>query len=352
MSNHPNQLQEQIARANALIEQRRAAMASPADPGSSLTPLVSPAAPVPASPDTLDVSASSFDVPPVETVDGLPAETVDVSPVETQTSFPDWEQKYRTLEGKYSAEVPRMAAQIRELQVYVEQLQSFLSNATKPAAPETPTTPASPASVQVDTDALKKYISAEDLARFDPDDVKSIYGMAQAAVDRTVATVVRPQVEEIQRYVAQTAQEQYFSRLQQLVPDIAEVNVNPNFIQWLQNPDTFTGDRRHDLLATRHSKLDAGGVARIIAAWKSENKADTRPAQASTPPIERMVAPNKSRSAPAPTASTSAPTFTRSQVSEFYRDVLAGKYLGKDAEKLSLEKQFLDAATQGRLRDG
>lgn len=94
-----------------------------------------------------------------------------------------WEHKYRRLQGKYDAEVPRLHAQVRELQGVLAQMQQQMQAPPPPA--EQPKEP-------------DKYVSDEDVANYGEDFVD-----IQRRITLDATRDLRKQVEELKAQLAQ-----------------------------------------------------------------------------------------------------------------------------------------------------
>ena len=82
--------------------------------------------------------------------------TSDTQPKET------WEQKYKTLQGMYNADVPRLNAQNREMQSRVSQLEQLLSTVNNQPAEPTPPPQSDPLITDAD---VKEYGDSIDVMR-------------------------------------------------------------------------------------------------------------------------------------------------------------------------------------------
>jgi len=62
----------------------------------------------------------------------------DAAPEEAPAKAEDFEQKYRSLQGMYNAEVPRLHAQNRELKQRLDQMEQLLGTVSSPRAASNP----------------------------------------------------------------------------------------------------------------------------------------------------------------------------------------------------------------------
>jgi len=335
MSTIPSQVQRQADEA-ARIEQEIA---------NELNPQATPPAPAPASPET-----------PL-----TPSDTTNVQPQPTPAPAPvvDWEQRYRSLEGKYRAEVPRLHETLKELRTTVSALESKVSAPPPAPVPETPKQKA-------------KLVTDEDARTFGPDLLDVIKRQAQEIADDLVSArettlqteiqklaaeneKLRSQIGDVSKSQQATAQDSYLAHLARLIPDWSEVNVNPEFLAWLDEVDPLTGMKRQVYLDNAYQTLDANRTAVLFNAWKA-TKAPTPPAS-QTPPqpqtpqsneLARQITPGKSKSTPPPPADPNTRVWSTSDIEKFYADVRRGGVSGEDAARI--EKEIDLAVSTGRVR--
>ena len=140
-----------------------------------------------------------------------------------------------------------------------------------------------------------------------------------------------------------------------------EVNVDHQFLAWLNQEDPFYGVPRMQALQDAFARGDAVRCKRFFTTYIAEHTATHTPVpipaetapteQADRPTLETMAAPGR------PTGSASnnsgAPEkrfWTRPQIAAFYRDVQKGVYANREAEKLRIEMDIIAAPQEGRVR--
>ena len=144
------------------------------------------------------------------------------------------------------------------------------------------------------------------------------------------------------------------------LPNWREVNVNPEFLNWLKLPDPYSGAIRHDLLKAAHERNDAPRTLAFFKGFLAEEAATTPAERGPDLPdgasvqqkvsLESLAAPGRAKTAAATSAPAEKPSFTRAQISKFYADSAAGRYRGKEAEKDRIERQIFEAEREGRIR--
>jgi hypothetical protein len=160
--------------------------------------------------------------------------------------------------------------------------------------------------------------------------------------------------------VDETARSRMLAQLDTSVPDWQKTNVDPEFLKWLQLPDPYSGGIRMELLTVAFERNDSPRVAAFFRGFLAEEAAvvpallepghKTDAPASGKVPLETFAAPGRAKSAAATNAPVEKPEISRGQIAKFYTDVAAGRYKGKDEERVSLEKEIFDAQADGRIR--
>ena len=316
----PRAVQQQVEEADALVAQMNGAQ--PVDPETG-EPIVVAPQPDP-EPQPQNVS------PEPETKPAVSEET--------------WEQKYHTLKGKFDAEVPRLYAQVRELNTQVTQLTSDLAVAKAQPAP---TVPASTPSL----------ITEQDKEAFGSDLIDLIERATEAkmAGSRSLEAQLTAEIAELKGKLGNVTERQvvsdkdrYESALTNAVPDWQALNVDQGFLNWLAEVDPVYGMPRQYALTNAYEALDATRTATIFNQYKksvapavqqSNNRAD----------LQRQVAPTRSRTSPAPTnPNLDKRVYSQQDIDSFYSEWRRGFI--DEAEAVQIEKDIHAATVEGRIR--
>ena len=218
------------------------------------------------------------------------------------------EQRYKTLQGMYNAEIPRLHAGKRELADRVSQLERLLSTTVNPLEP-TPTASVEPEKPQV-------LITEQDIED---------YGDSIDVMRRV-------------------------SKEESNVPDWKDINIDPEFQNWLLSIDPLTGISRQTYLEDAQSNFDVQRVSNFFSTWGENNgkpRAQKEKADSQVQ-LEKQVAPGKGKSTGTPT-STGDQTYAPSDISQFYNDIKHGKYKGQDKERARIERDIFAAQRDGRI---
>ena len=333
----------------------------PLEPDSEEAP-DEPVKPVESSPSEQDASAveSATPAPPEGTPEAESTEeatTPVVTPPEQPTPEP-WESRYRTLQGKYDAEVPRLFAEISSLKRQLAQ-----PIVVPVQAPIVPPAPAGPLNIK-DILAGDKDLETQ-LAAFS-EDYPDVSGLLVKLTERAAAVNNQRMNEAIQAQAqtAQTVQElqaetrnkQYWDIVNRDLPDWQETRNDPDFAVWLGEVDPYTGITRGELTQDAIQKNDAYRVINIYKGFRASKEANIQYQSASpndhkpvNPAAALAAPPSGSRSAPALTTQNKETPITSAYIQQFYNDAAKGKYRSNDKEFNIIEKRINKAVAEGKV---
>lgn len=305
--------------------------------------------------DALARESGAVGVPPLEDepIEAVAESEPAAAPaVEPPTPEIDYEQRYRTLQGKYDAEIP-------ELQARVRQLQNVLASMEMPAAPA----PSSPVTTNT-------VVSPEDIETFGEDLTVAARRWARAEIQPELDSMRQELAElrgghrEIKSETAVSRIEARFNADPELGDKWRALNSDPEFMAWLRHVDPFAGEPRQDLLNRAVDKGDAERCMNFFKVYLAEHTAVSQPSptplpQTTSPPagqaggrpsLEDLAAPGRATGAgPASGAPDGKRVWTRSAVTRFYDDVRRNRYAGRDAEMHRTEAEIIAAASEGRI---
>jgi len=258
------------------------------------------------------------------------------------------EQKYKTLQGMYNAEVPRLHADRRELTNRVQQLEQLIASMN--AAPVKPQAP------------MEKLVTAQDVEDYGDsiDVMRRVFREEMSSKDseinelrhlvRQMQGTVVPQVHQLSRSHAVSEEQRFWADLQTAVPDWQDVNTNRDFQSWLLEVDPLTGIPRQTYLDDAQRSLDVRRVANFFSAWKGlsgvPDAQTNRTAQPSQ--LEKQVAPGRGRSGTS-RAAGEPKTYSSDDIKNFFTDVQKGKYKGREDERDRIERDIFAAQREGRI---
>lgn len=265
----------------------------------------------------------------------------------------DFVQKYKTLQGMYNAEVPRLHSQNRELQSRVQQMEQLLatisaqSNTAPPATTEAKT-------YVTESDVADYGESIEVMRRVSREETSSVMqkmSQIESLLQQLQANVV-PQVQNLAHRQAMSAEQQFWSGLTDMVPTWRDVNNDADFQSWLLQVDPFTGVTRQTILEDAQKNLDVRRVGNFFTTWLEitgqANAAQNTQRRSSASELEKQVAPGRSRGTSTPTGSN-AKMYSPNDIQKFFDDVRKGKYKGREAERDRIERDIFAAQKDGRI---
>ena len=261
----------------------------------------------------------------------------------------DWQQKYKSLQGMYNADVPRLNAQNRELSDRITQLESLLS--TTQEAPQTQEVQQSVEKLITDDD-INEYGDSIDImrkaAREEVSQANSRVAQLEAQIRQLQGVV--PQVQQVQQQQQQSNEQAFWSKLSSQVPNWSEITDSQDFQSWLFEVDALSGVTRQAYLEDAQKRMDADRVAKFFSTWEQENgkpnAQSNRKAQNSQ--LQRQVSPGRGRSGNT-AVSGEAPTYSPEDIKKFFADVRQGKFKGRDDERGRIERDIFAAQTEGRI---
>ena len=315
----PKQVQAQVdeaERLEALLQQQTEA---PVDP-----------------PKTEDVSEQ-----PEQPGDPAPPPPTPVETVPEET----WQRRYKTLQGKFNAEVPRLSAQVQELTRQLADTQSKMADMAKRPEAKAP---------------AKSLVTDKDIEAFGGDLVDLVKRQAQETAEQLAEERLSKLAEEndnLRTHLTGVAERQvsndrdmYFAKLAAQVPDYEELNVDEGFLAWLEEADPLSGQARQEYLNTAFKGFDALRTAQLFNAYKA-TLAPSPASQAKAPSrnLQRQVTPSTSKVTGPTEPQPDTRIWKQSEITSFYADVTKGLYKGNAAEQAKIEAEIDRAVAEGRV---
>ena len=300
-----------------------------------------------------EVEANTNEAPVEEVVSDSESEQAPQSGTEEQGQ-PDtepkdtWEQKYKTLQGMYNAEVPRMKAENRELSSRVTQMEQLLSTLNNQPVAQ----PESIDPLITDKD-VQEYGDSIDVMRRAAREELAQSNARVTELENTIRQLqssVVPQMNQISHAQAQTAEQAFWADLSGKVPQWQDINNDQNFQSWLLEIDPLTGISRQTYLEDAQSNLDSNRVAQFFMSWpgaKSTPVAQTN-RKVSSEQLEKQVSPGRGRSG-TNTMPSEGQTYSPADIEQFFDAVRKGKYRGREEERGRIERDIFAAQREGRI---
>lgn len=269
------------------------------------------------------------------------------------TQEESFEQKYRSLQGMYNSEVPRLNAQNQELAQRLEQMEQLIASIQ--AAPATPPVaePTAPPASLITDEEREEYGESLDIMRKVSQEVAAAYQGRIDQLESVIANMqgtVMPRVEQLASQQAHTAEQAFWSDLTIAVPEWRTTNENPDFQSWLLEVDPLSGLPRQTYLDDAQRNLDAIRVASFFTSWGQVNGTVTPKPNRTAPnsELEKQVAPGRGRTSATPPGNAPV-TYTPADITAFFKDVQLGKFKDKEEERDKIERDIFAAQQDGRI---
>ena len=294
------------------------------------------------------------EAPPAAGNGGQPQPTQTAAPAPPPTApapEAELEHKLRSAEG-------RLARAERERSALAARLAAL--EAQRPAQPQ-------PQPVREDPITVSKLVTPEEEEEYGSGFLDVVARKAREEIAAEMFKVQRrlndidKSVGSVATATAQTARQKMQGELDAALPQWRDINYDDRFVSWLALPDPFSGSIRHDLLKAAYAGNMTQRVLNFFKAFVAEEAAGSPPASGNgtqpapnggTPPakvtLESLAAPGRASPAAAPVPAEK-PIITTKQITQFYADVAAGKYRGREAEKLENDAAIILAANEGRI---
>lgn len=152
---------------------------------------------------------------------------------------------------------------------------------------------------------------------------------------------------EYARTLAAKATNTFLGRLGNIVNDYAEVNVDPEFVSWMNGPDELEGIPRKAIFKGAEKSGDAGRVAQFFLEFKKQK-------QEGEDVLAQKITPTTSTSQPTvpkqPTNSNPRAGYVSMKKVGLFLDAVAkGHYRGRESEVKEIEAEINRAQVAGKL---
>jgi len=269
------------------------------------------------------------------------AKPADTSPTDVEDET--FAQKYKTLQGKYDAEVPRLHQQIRDLNAKLQELEKAQQ---KPESE--PTKPKEKVSYVTDADRAEFGEELIDVQRRVAREVAEEY-QEQIAAQAKVIEELRSQVANTGSQIGQMT---FAQKLAQLVPDFDKVDADERWVAWLNEHDPMLRAPRRTQAKAAFDAGDAEAVAHYVNLWKASVADTQEPVKAKRQAeLEKQVAPNRSaNSARTQSAGKESKIYSAREVEAAWTKIRTLNTRGKVDEAAKLEAEITAAYLEGRVR--
>lgn len=260
----------------------------------------------------------------------LPAESIETpAPQPPTDSTPpqeeSWEHRFKVLQGKYNAEVPRFAHENKDLKGRLQSLEDQLEEMKNAKPPE----------LLVKPEEIEQY--GEGLI-----DVARRVAREELASKDAVIAKLRSEIDSVKSVQSHVVQDSFFRSLTEMVPDWEALNADTNFLNWLDEVDDLTGETRQALLGRAEQSRDPVRAAKFFNTYKKMSQTWAAKSAAS---LEQQIVPSTNQ---APSTPQAKKIWTRAEITNFYDRVRRGSI--SDADAIAIEADIASASVEGRIR--
>lgn len=353
----PKQLRDQIKQGKNIEAELRKQQAEAGQTDTSqqeIDALLASVTPEEEAPKEEKKSASVTELHPTTDEGGDPASTPEVKPERT-----DWKQKYSVLKGKYDAEVPRLSSDLRDAHNRISRLEDKLTEvAAKPVTQPEETKP-------------RTDFTPEEIADYGEDLLDVMGRKARSIVEAEYLPRIdslNAEINSLKHQLGETGQRvgkfetnSVFAQLDQEVENWRNINVDPEFHEWLDNVDPYTGETRKELMLKAFNQKDAHRVKAFFVNYKKENAA-VMPTSADPTPsgqggmesgsrleLGDYVSPGTPKGGGNAGAPREKRQWTSREIGAFYSDVQKGRYRSRPEDKARIEADIVAATREGRV---
>jgi hypothetical protein len=236
---------------------------------------------------------------------------------EEEASF---KRRLEVLQGKYSAEVPRMAAEIRDLKAQLAQAKAVAEEA-RTAVP------------------VPSKLRPEEIEEYGENFVDFVKRAASEAVPNDMGQM-KETVQQLRGETERLSKARFFGDLTRAAPHWERLNEDKGFITWLSGIDPFSGRIRQEIFDEASGSFDAWRTANFFNSYDSEKS----PEPTASDPLASQVEPPTNRvSAPPP----GRRTWTTTEIAAFYAGVREGRYTKEQSD--GIERDIFAAQREGRI---
>ena len=233
-----------------------------------------------------------------------------------------WEQRYKALQGKYNAEVPRLNAELKQLRDQVGSV--------------------SESNLRAEIESLKAQLqqTPEPTPVASPviDKIRDDYGneLADAfAFQQNENEQLKRQIADLLSQTQTISQNSTLDNFARMLGDqgidFNQQNNDPLFIEWLSEVDPFAGVSKQQMLTQAFEQGDLQRAMQFFVAYAGPTSTKIEPKPAPSMDDQVRVA---STAAPKEDAASDQPAWTQAQIREFYRNKTAGAYSAEEAQRL------------------
>ena len=258
-----------------------------------------------------------------------------------------WKQKFKTVDGKNRAEIPRLTAEVAQwkefavgLQGEIDTLKGDLEKVKTSKAPEVEPDDSTFESFAGDYPEIATFITK----------MKRDYEDKIASLTEKVDTGIPTELKSVQEELKLTKKERFDAELASIVPDWKEIDVDPEFIESLNAKAPYMNATKLQLLQKAVKESDSETVAQFFIDYKATLE---EPEPSGQEKLEKFVAPGKPGSGKPPKSGANQQGLTQAGYEKFMASSMKGQFNPKEwggKTEVQVEAMFMSALRSGKLR--
>lgn len=282
------------------------------------------------------------------TSEAAPEPTVAPAPVvqePTKPADPQWEHKFKTLQGMYNAHVPALQQQVKELSAKVEELGK--APPVKPAEPDD-----KPLVTSQDEEAFGKdlldvarRIAKEEFSR----ERKEYQKMISTLNDKLEKTSGK--VGEVVESNQRNSFDAFLDKLANRLPNWEQIQATDECQTWLDTRVPGTHITWDAALKNAANNQDVGSVVEVFGEFFKQypQHNPVKPSVEQKSGLESQVSPNKARGGQGPAAPAAKKIYSAQEYSDESMKQLRFTKAGKHKEAEAIERELNAALLEGRV---
>ena len=243
-----------------------------------------------------------------------------------QREYERLKQAHAVLQGKYNAEVPRLYQTIKDLEAKI-------ADAIKPAQAPAESTPKN-----LDTVISKlKEDYGEDFA-------SNVEALIEARLSKAMQGI-KSEVDSVKSSVVKTREEKFLAELAAEVPNWRDIYSDPEFSDFLDREDSFSGATLRDLAVDADKRKDAKRLAKFYKAFldsktSGRNEPEVKPVVETKDKREALITPATTGKQNAVVGGEKPDLIKAADLQQFYEDVSRGRYKHRPKEQEAMESRI------------
>jgi hypothetical protein len=191
------------------------------------------------------------------------------------------------------------------------------------------------------------YLTEQEIADYGPEMIDILRRVAAEAAAPLKAEVqnLRGQLGHVQAEAGNAFLDRMNREISSYVPNWAEINRDPAFVQWTEGVDPFSGQTARTMMQAAWSSGEGRRVAAFFLRYLGRDQPTAQPAGQG----HFLAHGNLPQGQPRRSAEVNY--YRRAEIKRFFDEIAAGKWRGREQQRAALEADIQRAAAEGRIVD-